>query len=185
VVQWRADGENYSTAREMPIDAAPGNGSDLVARVRGQLTAETKYFVRIGAVGPDDRISWSTDLQSDPWFVSGPMRPAALELFNQGRTTLRIAWTARFLVPSYAATDYEVQYRRVGNTNWLSKIVANTNLGGRLETTLDGLRPGTDYEIQIRALRNDDPIPDLFPWQSGFSRSSFVPDMPRVLSTLP
>ena len=68
------------------------------------------------------------------------------KVVRQGRPTLRVSWTAP--QSDVTISEYQVQYRRSGNTFWSTQVTAtppDTN------TTLPALDAGTEYDVRVRA----------------------------------
>ena len=63
-------------------------------------------------------------------------------------TKIDVSWTAPDMTGKPAITDYDVQYRLSGDTDWTSHSFTGTGTS----TTLTGLTAGKSYEVQVRAV---------------------------------
>ncbi len=66
-------------------------------------------------------------------------------------TKLEVSWTAPTMTGKPAITDYDVQYRKVGDSSWTSHGFTGTSTS----TTLTGLADGKSYEAQVRAVNDE------------------------------
>ena len=78
-----------------------------------------------------------------------PSQPAAPEVSSAGPTGLTVSWTAPD-TQGPEITDYDVQYREAGGE---FRDAGYDGVG--LSTTLEDLRPGIGYEVQVRAINAD------------------------------
>ena len=95
-----------------------------------------------------------------------PGTPAAPQVAAQSSQALSVSWSA----PSNtgpAITDYDVQYQKVGASDWTSHAFT----GAGTQTTISGLDPGTSYEVQVLA-RNDE---GASPWSESGSGTTYGP----------
>ena len=66
-------------------------------------------------------------------------------------TKLDVSWTAPTMTGKPAVTDYDVQYRKSGDSTWTSHSFTGTGTS----TTLTGLTAGKSYEVQVRATNDE------------------------------
>ena len=76
-----------------------------------------------------------------------PPTPAAPTVAVAPQTSLAVSWTAPDNTGRPPITDYDVQYRKQGDTAW----TAHDHTGTDTSTTLTGLEPGVTYEVQVLA----------------------------------
>ena len=98
-----------------------------------------------------------------------PSRPGAPGVSSTGQTSLAVTWMA----PDNQGpdiTDYNVQYRQAGGEFQDAGFV-----GVGTSLSLTGLRPGTGYEVQVRAANAE----GISPWSdSGLGETEDVPPTP-------
>ena len=80
-----------------------------------------------------------------------PSRPAAPTVTGASTTSVSVTWTAPTNTGKPPITDYDVQYRASGDTNWTAHSFSGTGTS----TTIPSLSPGTTYEVQVMA-KNDE-----------------------------
>ena len=78
---------------------------------------------------------------------SAPGAPTVAKNSDDAATKLDVSWTAPTMTGKPAITDYDVQYRQHGASNWSSHSFTGTGTS----TTLTGLTEGKSYEVQVRA----------------------------------
>ncbi len=116
---------------------------DLLERATAVSPAVAEYFAR--ATGGRMRVIPTV---TPP--MTGPVVPGGSESFSISATTpysLTVEWTEPENTGS-AITDYDVRYREVGNGGDFTDA---RHEGTARTATLTGLRPGTAYEVQVRA----------------------------------
>lgn len=74
------------------------------------------------------------------WNPCAPVKSNSIKTKTVTSNSAKISWKA-----SANATSYDVQYRKVGNTNWKLKTATTTN------KTINNLTPNTSYEYQVRS----------------------------------
>ena len=98
-----------------------------------------------------------------------PSQPGAPEVSSTGTTGLTVSWTA----PDNQGpeiTDYDARYREAGVD---FQDAGYSGIG--TSVTLKDLRPGTGYEVQVRAINAEGPSP----WsESGRGETKHVPPPP-------
>ena len=67
------------------------------------------------------------------------------------RTRLDVSWTAPTMTGKPPVTDYDVQYRKSGDSTWTTHGFMGTGTA----TTLTGLESGTTYQVQVRARNHE------------------------------
>ncbi len=83
-----------------------------------------------------------------------PAKPAAPSVSVNSTTPtskLDASWTAPDMTGKPAITDYDVQYRQVGATNWTDASFTGTGTS----TTLSSLTASKSYEVQVRATNDE------------------------------
>jgi hypothetical protein len=132
---------NWATdVNNLMIDVTGSNaGCTWANAVTGNAQGSTMYFNSANAaVKPNSGLTYTWTPQSNPDPVRAFNAPSAIT-----GTTANISWTA----PT-GATQYNVQYRIVGDCNWTSFVgnpVAATN------ATLTGLTASTSYQVRVQA----------------------------------
>ena len=81
-----------------------------------------------------------------------PAAPAAPTVSGTSSTSLAVAWTAPATADRPPVSDYDVQYRVAASGDAFADAGYD---GTSTATALEGLRPGTAYEVQVRA-HNDE-----------------------------
>ena len=124
--------------------------------------AKTSYSVTVGVSDKkasdgtadtvvDDTIAVTinvTDVNEPP---AAPAAPTVEKHDTTPATKLDVSWTAPTMTGKPAITDYDVQYRLTGNTNWTSHSFTGTGTS----TTLTGLTEGKSYDVQVRAVNDE------------------------------
>ena len=93
-------------------------------------------------------------------------------------TKLDVSWTAPTMTGKPAIDDYDVQYRKTGDSSWSSHSFTGTGT----TTTLSGLEAGKKYDVQVRASNpetdnTNTPTTDDSPWSdtaNGITQSAAV-----------
>tara|TARA_B100000749_G_scaffold280887_1_gene279899 strand:+ start:142222 stop:144999 length:2778 start_codon:yes stop_codon:yes gene_type:complete len=107
----------------------------------------TEYYTSIYAVDVAGNVS-STVTSVDNWQPPGPPEAISnLGVSSAGPFELTIGWTAPFN-NHRAITDYLVEYRAKGETDWL---VFNDGVNSDTVVTVDGLLEQTIYEFRVTA----------------------------------
>ena len=188
----RAALENSEVGTEVgePVRATDRDGDRLEYRLRGtdrasfhldprtgQLTTallldyetQSEYSVRVrvrdGEGGSDGIDVTITVVDLD----EAPSQPGAPEVRSTGPTGLAVSWTA----PDNQGpeiTDYDVRYREAGGEFQDAEFV-----GADTSITLNNLKPGTSYEVQVRAVNAE----GASPWsESGRDETEEAPPTP-------
>ena len=92
------------------------SGGASTSTTIGSLTAATEYQVQVLASNAQGDGPWSTSARMKPGAPAAPAAPA----LSPGSGRLSVTWTAPANNGS-AVTDYDVQYRATGATNWTEK----------------------------------------------------------------
>ena len=85
-----------------------------------------------------------TDVNEPP---SAPAAPTVSANSDTPATKLDVSWTAPTMTGKPAITDYDVQYRKTGDSAWTDASFTGTTTS----TTLSNLTMGKTYEVQVRA----------------------------------
>ena len=103
-----------------------------------------------------------------------PLQPGAPEVVSAGLTSLAVSWKAPD-TQGPEITDYDVQYREAGGE---FRDAGYDGVG--LSTTLEDLRPGTGYEVQVRAINAE----GAGAWsESGLGETEEEPSTPAPTAT--
>lgn len=101
-----------------------------------------------------------------------PHAPLSLAAKNRGTSSIRITW----LTPQTGGVviNYEIRYRKTGETNWTAATV-----GYRIiQRDISGLDPASDYEYAVRAVN----AAGNGPWATGtITTTGLPPDPPGNL----
>ena len=155
VISGGADREAFSIVASTGVLAfkrAPNHEqpTDQVSTTPANAAGNNEYLVVVTATGgagdramtTDQTITVTvTDVAEAP---TAPGKPVILAVTATG-------FTAGWAAPANAGpeiTDYEVEYRVVGDPVWTNA----GHSGTALTVTLTALAPGTDYEVQVRAI---------------------------------
>ena len=141
------------------IDSATGQ-----IKVKDALDyeADTSYTVEVDVTdgknsqeGTDNAIDDTatvtinvTDVNEPP---DTPATPSVTQNATTPKTKLDVSWTAPDMTGKPAVTDYDVQYRKKGATDWTDASFTGTET----TTTLTGLTEGTEYEAQVKAINDE------------------------------
>ena len=151
--------------------------------------ARTSYGVTVGVsdgldssgnadASVDDTIAVAvnvTDVDEPP---GKPDAPTVTRNAGAPEAALDASWTAPDMTGKPAITDYDVQYKKSGDSTWTSHSFTGTGTS----TTITGLTSGTVYEVKVRAT-NDEGTSAWSP--VGRTASPKVPAAPVVASTPP
>ena len=100
-----------------------------------------------------------------------PAAPAAPTVSGTSSTSLAVAWTAPSTVGRPPISDYDVQYRLADSGDAFADMGYD---GTSTATALEGLRPGTAYEVQVRA-HNDEGTSDWSALGTGRTDANTAP----------
>ncbi len=93
-----------------------------------------------------------TDVLEPP---EAPTAPGASPSATAPSTALDVTWTAPRMTGKPPITGYDVHYRRVGDSNWISHSFTGTGTS----TTIKGLTSGTTYEVRVNATNDEGTSP--------------------------
>ncbi len=99
-----------------------------------------------------------TDVNEPP---AAPDAPTVTIHATSPETKLDVSWTAPDMTGKPAISDYDVQYRKHGDSSWSDASFTGTGTS----TTLTGLTAGKSYEVQVRATNNE----GTGPWSASGS----------------
>ncbi len=159
---------SLSETDQVSFDIDPRTGQ-LTTAAQLDYETQSEYTLRLqvrDGQGGVDRITVTiTVVDVD----EPPSRPGAPGVSSTGQTSLAVTWTA----PDNQGpdiTDYNVQYRQAGGEFQDAGFV-----GVGTSLSLTGLRPGTGYEVQVRAANAE----GISPWSdSGLGETEDVPPTP-------
>ena len=159
---------SLSETDQVSFDIDPRTGQ-LTTAAQLDYETQSEYTLRLqvrDGQGGVDRITVTiTVVDVD----EPPSRPGAPGVSSTGQTSLAVTWTA----PDNQGpeiTDYNVQYRQAGGEFQDAGFV-----GVGTSLSLTGLRPGTGYEVQVRAANAE----GISPWSdSGLGETGDVPPTP-------
>ncbi len=137
----------YKTAQSAQIQVKTGNVPDFESK--------SSYSLTLRAVENNLQrnildVTYSvlvivTDVSEPP---AAPAAPTVAANSTTPTTKLDVSWTAPIMTGKPAISDYDVQYRKTGDSAWTSHSFTGTGTS----TTLTGLTKGKSYEVQVRAV---------------------------------
>ena len=83
---------------------------------------------------------------------AAPAAPSVAANATTPTTKLDVSWTAPTMTGKPAITDYDVQYRKAGDSTWTLHAMGTTTA---TSTTLSSLTSGKSYEVQVRATNHE------------------------------
>ena len=89
-----------------------------------------------------------TDVSEPP---AAPSAPTVGLNVATPTTKLEVSWTAPTMTGKPALSDYDVQYRKSGDSTWTDASFTGTGTS----VTLSGLTAGKSYEVQVRATNDE------------------------------
>ena len=89
-----------------------------------------------------------TDVNEPP---PAPGAPSVSQNSATPATKLDVSWTAPDVTGKPAISDYDVQYKKVGDSSWSSHSFSGTGTS----TTIGSLDKGKSYEVQVRAVNDE------------------------------
>ena len=104
---------------------------------------------------PDPAIDHSTDVSIGVTDVLEPPDAPAAPGVSPAASALDITWTAPRMGGKPPITDYDVHYRRVGDSNWISHPFTGTGTAA----TITGLSAGETYEVRVNATNDEGTSP--------------------------
>ena len=113
-----------------------------------------------------------------------PDAPSAPVVTARTATSLTVAWTAPDNAGRPEISDYDYRYRIAGPANEFTHV-DDTPITAT-ETTISGLQPGTEYEVQVRASNDEgtgpwsDSVTSPHGSNGGFHNVRAMPDTPGV-----
>ena len=135
----KADGTDHATAPSYSVQvkiAVTGTGnSNSVPNGTGTYTVPVTINV--------------TDVNEPPPKLSAPTLAAGTDPATQ----LNASWTAPTMTGKPAVDDYDVRYKKTGDSNWTEMYDQTDSTA--LSVTLDSLTSGKTYEVQVRAGNNE------------------------------
>ena len=141
IIRHREDGDS-STLMDVTLGS-------VTTHTISSLSVSTKYNVRIRATVGSVNSQWSgwEDVTTDT--VALPGEPTALTL-TAGFEQLAASWVVPALVGGSSITDYVLEYRVVGATEWEQVSV------GSADTSYDitSLVAGSQYEVHVAAVNS-------------------------------
>ena len=125
------------------------NSAQRTATITG-LTPGTSYQAQVLARNDEGTSEWSQSGEGRTNTTGPPGKPDPPTLTASFPLTLRIQWTAPENSGSTPITGYKLQYGKDGGQlEEYFRVFTDT------ETTFRSQPPGTDFEIQVRAINND------------------------------
>ena len=125
------------------------NSAERTATITG-LTPGTSYQAQVLARNDEGTSEWSQSGEGRTNTTGPPGKPDPPTLTASFPLTLRIQWTAPENSGSTPITGYKLQYGKDGGQlEEYFRVFTDT------ETTFRSQPPGTDFEIQVRAINND------------------------------
>lgn len=103
------------------------------------LKTNTTYYLKMNkSILYSEKPSFSIKISQ----VASKPEKATINYIKAGKNYLTVKWRS---VPY--ANKYQVQYRRVGTSQWKSKMTTSRKM------TIKGLKMGKKYQIRVRAIR--------------------------------
>ena len=99
-----------------------------------------------------------------------PTAPAKPTVTGASSTSVTVSWTAPDNDGKPDISDYDVQYRASGDTDWIDHSFTGTGTS----TTISGLSPSTTYEVQVLAT-NDEGTSEESTTGSGATLANVAP----------
>ena len=162
IVQWRADGEDYATTRQ--LDAA-GTSAAITGLANG-----TPHTVRVAAVNAAGAGAWSTEATKTPAGVPDAPREVTAA---SGDRALDVSWEP----PPNNGSEikrYVVQWKAGGDYSTARQLEAAGNTA-----TVTALVNGTAYWVRVAAVNNV----GAGPWSTEATKTAAtVPSAPRNLT---
>ena len=161
-VEYSTDGSTWSS------DNVTITLSTRTAVITG-LSNNTAYQVRVRAANARATGAWSPSATDKPGRPPAPSAPT----LTAGARLLNVAWTAP-AANGLPITDYDVQYRKQGTTDWSDR----THTGTAATTTMTGLDGAATYEVRVRA----ESSAGEGPWSptASLATNAAVPDAPAA-----
>ena len=139
-VRYRGPGGSWSQLRDSEKST---ERSATIEHLRNGFTFEVQ--VRAGNAAGDG--PWSPSGSGTTGARRVPGRPSAPRL-TAGDGELQVRWTAP-ANNGASIDDYDVRYRSAGRTSWTE--LRDTRKSTARNATIENLRNGTEYEVQVRA----------------------------------
>ena len=172
-----ANGAAISTYDVQHRETGDGNGrwtetTDITSTTTTltSLEAGTEYEVQLKAHNSVEASAWSPSGKA-PTNAAAPETPAAPTVSAASATTLTVRWTAP-AANGAAIISYDLLQRQTG-TLVLTEITGLTVT----TTTLTGLDPGTEYEVQVKARNSVGPSAWSFSGKATTASPSVVFDV--------
>ena len=138
----------YKTAQSAQIQVKTGNVPDYenkstysltLRAVENNLSKEhTRHHLRHVLLGIVTDVNEPPPKLATPTVAANSTTPT---------TKIDVSWTAPTMTGKPAVSDYDVQYRKTGDSSWTDASFTGTGTS----TTLTGLDSGKTYEVQVRA----------------------------------
>ena len=145
-------------ASDFTIDSATGQ---IKTKSALDYEDDSSYSVTVGVSDKKDNYSDADTVVDDTIAVTinvsdvnePPSAPTITVANNSATPTTKIdvSWTAPSMTGKPAISDYDVQYRLAGDTDWTDASFTGTTTS----TTLTGLTSGKSYEVQVRAVNDE------------------------------
>ena len=150
-VQWKLDSvSNWDSPTEETVIFVSGQ-TDYEKTLSG-LANGTKYNVRVLAVNGNTN---TDDNTSDPSNIASgtpstnPTAPTEVRITNEGDRTLTVSWAPPANNGGSAITNYKVQWKGDGETNWTTATPEKSATDR--QHVITGLTNGTMYTVQVFA----------------------------------
>ena len=150
----------------------PDNGRISVAQGANldyETTSSYTGTIDQGPLAPNQDITLTIDITDVDEPPGKPGPPAVTQSLTSSVSELDVTWTAPANTGP-AISDYDVQYRKQGESDWNSHSFTGTGT----TTTITGLESGATYEVQVRATNDE----GTSPWSdSGTGSTSGPPEI--------
>ena len=150
-VQWKLDSvSNWDSPTEETVIFVSGQTD--YEKTLSSLANGTKYNVRVLAVNGNTN---TDDNTSDPSNIASgtpstnPIAPTEVKITNEGDRTLTVSWAPPANNGGSAITNYKVQWKGDGETNWTTATPEKSATDR--QHVITGLTNGTMYTVQVFA----------------------------------
>ena len=149
--------------------------ADINPTRSGRLTVDIAAGMFQDTVGWDNTVArqYSVNIDFSP---DAPDAPSVTPSTDDPQHTLDIAWIAPGTPDAFPITDYDVQYRQAGASEWVSHPFTGTETS----TAISSLSVETTYEVRVRAHNSQGSSTWSAPGEGTTS-----PELDQVIHTTP
>ena len=151
-----ADDDMLTYSLDSTTDGSFDIGSDGVIKVQSGATLDheakssfaTTVTVNDGTVDATHSLIINVTDELEP--PDAPEAPTVTGS-TDSTTSIDVSWTAPSVTGKPAITDYDVQYKKASETNWVAHTFDSTDTS----TTISSLTENTSYNVQVKATNNE------------------------------